>query len=204
MTESSDGGRGELRGVVPPGQHEQEKGRSASDSWEQRAAGLAGEMQRWLIKSSAKSVRDEFGGQVRKAFRGSDSKHADSWATATNEPPDAADEPPECAWCPVCRAARRIARARPAADGSGGPRLSDAADVVASAVRDALAGLDALLSYRPTGPVAEPGEPAAARPDAQSPAGPPAPAAGPGGAAPEAETTDVKRSEPENEPGDRG
>src|SRR5712671_926795 len=106
MTESSGGGQ-------------QDGSRAAGDSWERRAAGLASDMQRWLIKTGARSVRDEFGGQVkgqvRKAFRGSDSKQADSWATATNEPPDAADEAPECAWCPVCRAARRVARARSAA-----------------------------------------------------------------------------------------
>ena len=124
------------------------------ESWEQRAAGLASEIQRWLIRTSARNMRDELGGQVKKAFRGSDSQQADNWATATSEPPEAADEAPECAWCPVCRAARRIARAR-SADGSAGARVSDAADVVAAAVRDALAGLDSILSYRPGGPPAQ-------------------------------------------------
>src|SRR5215469_6329498 len=114
-------------------------------------------------------------GQVRRALRGSDSKQADSWATATNEPPDAADEAPECAWCPVCRAARRIARAR-SANGHSGSGLSDATDVVAAAVRDALAGIDSILSYRPGGPM----------PDRR-----------PSSAADHAE-------EPEDEPGDRG
>jgi hypothetical protein len=158
---------------------QRDQGQSAADSWERRAAGLASEMQRWLIRTSAKSMRDEFSGQVkgqvRKALRGSDSKQGDSWATATNEPPDAADEAPECAWCPVCRAARRIARAR-SANGHSGSGLSDAADVVAAAVRDALAGIDSILSYRPGGPM----------PDQQ-----------PSSAADHAE-------EPEDEPGDRG
>src|SRR5215470_14012135 len=92
-------------GQQPGGQQrssQRDQGQSAGDSWERRAAGLASEMQRWLIRTSAKSMRDEFSGQVkgqvRKALRGSDSKQADSWATATNEPPDAADEAPECAW----------------------------------------------------------------------------------------------------------
>ena len=164
-------------GQQPGGQREQ--GQSAGDSWERRAAGLASEMQRWLIRTSAKSMRDEFSGQVkgqvRKALRGSDSKQGDSWATATNEPPEAADEAPECAWCPVCRAARRIARSR-AANGHGGHGLSDAGDVVAAAVRDALASIDSILSYRPGGPM----------PDRQPP-----------GAADHAK-------EPEDEPGDRG
>jgi hypothetical protein len=168
------------QGGSQQGSSQRDQGLPAGDSWERRAAGLASEMQRWLIRTSAKSMRDEFSGQVkgqvRKALRGSDSKQADSWATATNEPPDAADEAPECAWCPVCRAARRISRARSADNGRDGPGLSDAADVVAAAVRDALAGIDSILSYRPGGPM----------PDRQSSSG--------------AEHAE----EPEDEPGDRG
>jgi hypothetical protein len=157
----------------------------AGNSWERRAAGLASDVQRWLIRTSARNVRDELSDQVRKVFRGQESEPADVWAAATTEPPDAADQPPECAWCPICRAARRIAESRIAAEnragapertagtagppdaskpaeGRGGPetwagpRLADAvdtvagaADVVAGAIRDALAGLDSILSYRP-------------------------------------------------------
>jgi hypothetical protein len=133
------------------------------EPWERRAAGVASEVQRWLIKTSARNMRDELGGQVKRAFRGSERSAGDSWATATTEPPHAADEAPECAWCPVCRAARRIAQARAGAEanqgsagrgrgsgGYGGPRLGDAADVMAGAVREALAGLDAILSHRPS------------------------------------------------------
>jgi len=155
------------------------RGGSAGDSWEQRATGAASEIQRWLIKTSARTMRDEIGGQVKgqvkKAFRGSDSEPGDSWATATTEPPHAADEAPECAWCPVCRAARRISQARSGTDSRGGPRLSDAADVMAAAVRDALSGIDSILSYRPGeagAPRAREGRPApAAEPpvDAESP-----------------------------------
>jgi len=122
------------------------------DSWERRASEMASEIQRWLIRASARSVRDELGEQVRRALRGGGGqgsagpggKEGDVWATATTERPG--DEPPECAWCPVCRAARRIARAR---SEHGGPQLADAADLVAGAVRDALVGLDSILSYRP-------------------------------------------------------
>lgn len=157
----------------------------AGSSWERRAAGLASEVQRWLIRTSAKNVRDELSDQVRKAFRGQDNEPSDAWAAATTEPPDAADQPPECAWCPICRAARRIAESRIAGEGSsrapehstaaperpsasarppgrgrpesgGGPVLTEAvdavagaADVVAGAIREALAGLDSILSYRP-------------------------------------------------------
>lgn len=179
------------------------KGRSARDSWEQRAAGVAGDLQRWLIKTGAKSMRDEFSdqvkGQVRRALRAPDAAQGDTWATATSEPPDVADEAPECAWCPVCRAARRISQAR-SSGADGGPRLSEAADVVAGAVRDALAGIDAVLSYRPGGPVPEPGsqhaqaprEPARPAPDHETQAG----------TAGDAEGDHVKG--PEDEPGDRG
>jgi len=122
---------------------------------------LANEVQRWLIRSSARNMRNELKGQVKKTFRGQDNNRADVWATATTEPPDAADQPPECAWCPICRAARRMAQAQ-AQGGSGGaatpadaapkgagPGLAGAADVLVGAARDALTGLDAILSYRP-------------------------------------------------------
>jgi hypothetical protein len=114
---------------------------------------VASEIQRWLIRTSARTMRDEIGGQVKgqvkKALRGSESEPGDSWSTATTEPPHAADEAPECAWCPVCRAARRISQARSGTESRSGPRLSDAADVMAAAVRDALSGIDSILSYRP-------------------------------------------------------
>jgi hypothetical protein len=144
MTEPS-GGKRRVNG-------QQRDNDASGDSWEQRAAGVASEIQRWLIKTSARNMRDELGGQVKKAFRGSERKTGDSWATATTEPPHAAEEAPECAWCPVCRAARRIAEARSGTEQrGGGPRVSDAADVMAGAVRDALAGIDSILSYRPSG-----------------------------------------------------
>jgi hypothetical protein len=144
MTEPSGGNR--------PVNGQQRDNGTSGDSWEQRAAGVASEIQRWLIRTSARNMRDELGGQVKKALRGPERKTGDSWATATAEPPHAADEAPECAWCPVCRAARRIAQARSGADSrSGGPRITDAADVMAGAMRDALSGIDSILSYRPTG-----------------------------------------------------
>ncbi|HVB42216.1 MAG TPA: hypothetical protein VNF47_05840 [Streptosporangiaceae bacterium] len=141
--------------MTEPRRTGKDSGGPSADSWEHRAAALATEVQRWLIKTSAKNMRDELGGQVKKAFRGRDAEPSDVWATATTEPPNAANEPPECAWCPICRAARRMSEARTAAAGSGpagagGAMLSDAADVIASAARDALAGLDSLLSYRPS------------------------------------------------------
>jgi hypothetical protein len=192
MTEPSGGGRGGERPASPA-------------SWERRAAGLATDVQRWLIRTSARSMRDELSGQVKKALRVPGGEHGDPWATATTEPPNAAAEAPECAWCPLCRAARRISQARAEAEhrqagearsGSqasaapgggaraGGPRLADAADMMAAAAREAVAALDAVLSYRP--PAAD-HPPAADRPPAAD--HPPA---------------DERGEEPQDEPGHRG
>src|SRR5262245_16556371 len=129
MTEPSGGKR--------PVNGQQRDSGNPVDSWEQRAAGMANDIQRWLIKKSARNVRDELGGQVKKALRGSERKTGDSWATATTEPPHAADEAPECAWCPVCRAARRIAHARSGSDSQdSGTRIFDAVDLMAGVARD--------------------------------------------------------------------
>jgi hypothetical protein len=158
MSESS--GRGEGNG-------------GATNSWEQRAAGLASEVQRWLIRSSAKNVKNELGGQVRKALRGQEAEPGDVWGTATTEPPRAAGEAPECAWCPVCRAARRIAESKSAPSGGHGSVLADAADVMTAAVKEVFSGLDSVLSYRPGG-------------QAESTARPPGGTAGPAGPADQA------------------
>jgi len=167
-------------------------------SWEQRAAGLASEMQRWLIRTSARNMRDELGGQVKKAFRGSGEDKADPWATATTEPPHAADEAPECAWCPLCRAARRLAQARAGADSRSGPRLSDAAEVMAGAMRDAFASFDSILSYRP-------GEPAPPRPapEPPHPAQPQPAAGGPIADAPVVEPPQPPDPKPADDPSER-
>ncbi len=143
----------------PSGQKRRAGGSRPGDSWERRAADLANDVQRWLIKSSARNMRDELGDQVKKAFRGQGGEPADVWATATTEPPDAADQPPECAWCPICRAARRMALAQGSGDAAASagaavpkgatPGLAGAADVLFGAARDALVGLDTILSYRP-------------------------------------------------------
>ncbi|HET9897125.1 MAG TPA: hypothetical protein VFQ44_19495 [Streptosporangiaceae bacterium] len=155
---------------------DRENGRAngSAESWERRASELADGVQRWLIKSSARTVRDEFGDQVRRAFRGKPSDPGEVWATATTEPPEALSEAPECSWCPICRAARRMAQAQAqsqepgkggsadmadasaaalagarAAASQAGPVLAGTANVLFGVARDALEGLDAILSYRP-------------------------------------------------------
>jgi hypothetical protein len=138
---------------------------NATADWERRAADLANEVQRWLIRQSARNMRDEFSGQIKKTLRGpAPSQAGDVWEQATTEPPDAASQPPECAWCPICRAARRMAQTQVSGGQAGGsPRpgpggasgagvsstLAGATDAIVGAARDALTGLDAILSYRP-------------------------------------------------------
>lgn len=139
--------------------------KGSSGDWERRAADLANDVQRWLIKASARNMRDELGDQVKKAIRGQDTagRHSgsgDVWSTATSEPARSISEAPECAWCPVCRAARRVAVARETGgEAKAAATLADVSGVLTGAVRDVLTGLDSMLSYRPgdlsgTGPTA--------------------------------------------------
>jgi hypothetical protein len=121
-----------------------------------RGAGpdITGEFQRWLIRSSARSMRRELTGQIRRTFGRPAQDNV--WDVATTEPPPGpSDEAPECAWCPVCRAARRIRESGPGV----GEQLADAGDVVAAAVQEALSAFEAVLSGRPRSG-REPGFPA--------------------------------------------
>jgi hypothetical protein len=105
---------------------------------------LAG-FQRWLIRSGTRSMRRELTGQVKRTFSGSKSATADVWDTATTEPPPETHDAPECAWCPICQAARRIRESGP---GLGG-QLAGVGDAVATAVQEALSAFDSVLSTRP-------------------------------------------------------
>jgi len=134
---------------------------------------LTGDIQRWLIRSGARSMRRELGEQFRKAWTGQRAEPtnpADVWNTATTEPPPELSEAPECAWCPVCRAARRIRESGP---GLGG-QLAGAGDAVAAAVQEALSAFDSVLSARPRAePADRPARPATDdRPETSAPDAP--------------------------------
>jgi hypothetical protein len=107
---------------------------------------LLGDLQRWLIRSSAKNMRRELEDQVRRTMGGKRQNRADVWDVATTEIPPEVGEAPECQWCPVCRAARRMRDTRPGLAG----QLSGAGEAVATAVQDAISALDSLLT-RPGG-----------------------------------------------------
>jgi hypothetical protein len=107
------------------------------------AADLAAGIQRWLIRSGTRSMRRELTGQFRRTFG---TETGDVWGIATTEPPpDDSGEAPECAWCPVCQAARRIRESGP---GLGG-QLAGAGDAVASVVQEAFSAFESVLSMRP-------------------------------------------------------
>jgi hypothetical protein len=118
---------------------------AAADDREPLGADLLAGFQRWLIRSGARSMRRELTGQVRRTISGNSPAKADVWDTATTEPPPETHEAPECAWCPICQAARRIRESGPGLSG----QLAGVGDAVATAVQEALSAFDSVLSTRP-------------------------------------------------------
>lgn len=84
-------------------------------------------------------MRREIEHSVRRTIGSARAEPEDTWGVATTEPPPDLSEAPECAWCPVCRAARRMRE-------SGLPGLASVSDAVAAAVQDAFGALDGVLS----------------------------------------------------------
>ena len=110
-----------------------------------------GDFQRWLMKAGAKSIGREVAGRVKSTIGGGGgggANKADVWETATTEEPT--DEPPECQWCPICRAARRYRDS----GGTGGSQFAGVGDTLAGLTRDAFSLFDAALraSQRPAPP----------------------------------------------------
>jgi len=170
-----------------------------------------GDFQRWLVRSGARSVSREVSDQIRSML-GHSAGPADVWTRATAPP---ADEAPECAWCPICRAARVLRESGPgvgsqmaAAGGAVGALARDAVSVVESALaatgRAAKAGTG--QGSAPSSSVwadvtaADPGEPAA---DPGEPSADPGePAADPGEPAAAREEPAAAREEPAVNPGE--
>jgi hypothetical protein len=164
-----------------------------------------GDFQRWLVRSGARSVSREVSDQIRSML-GHSAGPADVWTRATAPP---ADEAPECAWCPICRAARVLRESGPgvgsqmaAAGGAVGALARDAVSVVESALaatgRAAKAGTGQgpapsssvwadVTAADPGEPAADPGEPSA---------DPGEPAADPGEPAAAREEPAAAREEP--------
>jgi hypothetical protein len=116
-----------------------------------------GDLQRWLMRTGARSMTKDLTAPVRRAL-GQDRPPADVWDTATNRPVE--DEAPECAWCPVCRAARRMRESRQGASGFGGG--------LASVVQEAYSAFESAMKVPPassTRPSADPWKDAGREPD---------------------------------------
>jgi hypothetical protein len=114
-----------------------------------------GDFQRWMMKAGAKSIGRDVAGRVRSTLGGGGgAKNADVWDTATTEEPT--DEPPECQWCPICRAARRYRDS----GGTAGGQFAGVGDTLVGLTRDAFSLFDAALRppQRPASPSA--GQPA--------------------------------------------
>ena len=117
------------------------------------------DFQRWLMKAGARSLGRDVASKVRSTMGGSSSgKRASVWETATTEPPG--DEPPECQWCPVCRAARRY-RESGGTDSGLGSQLAGVGDVLAGLTRDAFGIFEAAMraSQRQAGTAPRPDAP---------------------------------------------
>jgi hypothetical protein len=130
-------GSGQSRGADRSG-----SGRSQQAGRRQPGADLVGDLQRWLIRSSARNMRSQFEDQVRRTLGGQRPDNSDVWDVATTEIPPDVGEAPECQWCPICRAARRMRDSSPGLTG----QLSGAGDAVAGAVQDAVRAFDSFLS----------------------------------------------------------
>ena len=130
-----------------------------------------GDFQRWLMKAGARSLSRDVANRVRATLGGgaSTNKHASVWETATTEPPG--DEPPECQWCPICRAARRYRDSGSTGAPDIGTQLAGVGDVLAGFTKDAFS----LFGAAVRNPQRPPGAPDAA--GAATPGAPGAPGA---------------------------
>jgi len=97
-----------------------------------------GDFQRWIVRSGARSVSREVSDQIRSAL-GVGGGPADVWAKATIPP---ADEAPECAWCPICRAARLLRESGPGVSS----QMSAAGEAMGGLARDAMSVFESALA----------------------------------------------------------
>jgi hypothetical protein len=105
------------------------------------------DFQRWLMRAGARSMAHQVADNVRRTLgqqRRETKGGGDVWDTATTELP--ADEPPECQWCPVCQAARRLRESGPGL----GAKLADAGGVLAGVLQDTFSAVDQMMKTQNT------------------------------------------------------
>jgi len=97
-----------------------------------------GDFQRWIVRSGARGLSREVSDQIRSVL-GRSGGPADVWARATAPP---ADEAPECAWCPLCRAARVLRESGPGVSS----QMAAATEAMNALARDAMSVLESALA----------------------------------------------------------
>jgi hypothetical protein len=97
-----------------------------------------GDFQRWLVRSGARGMSREVGDHLRSVL-GRAEGPGDVWARATAP---RGNEAPECAWCPVCRAARVLRESGPGVTS----QVSAAGEAAAVLVHDALSAFESVLA----------------------------------------------------------
>jgi hypothetical protein len=115
----------------------QSGGRSAKP-----ASDPVADFQRWLMRAGARSMAHQVADNVRRSLgqqRRESKGSGDVWDTATTEL--LSDEPPECQWCPVCQAARRLRESGPGL----GAKIADAGGVLAGVLQDTFSVVDQMM-----------------------------------------------------------
>ena len=123
------------------------------------------------MRAGARSIGANVADRVKSTLGGGGgAKNADVWETATTEAPG--DEPPECQWCPICRAARRYRDSGGAPAGAGSP-LAGVGDTLAGFTRDAFGLFEAAMRPVPPRPPAGYYSAASPQPTSTPPTGTP-------------------------------
>jgi hypothetical protein len=108
-----------------------------------------------------RQVSKQVTGQIRSTF-GRNQPTGDVWGSATANPTP--DDAPECAWCPLCRAARVLRESKPGRD----TRVTAVSDALGMVVQDAFNVLDAALATTGRPPPPQDGQRPAAGQAAQA------------------------------------
>jgi hypothetical protein len=134
---------------------------------EQPGSDPFGDFQRWLMKAGARSITRDVTDRVKSTMGGGRPKaYTDVWDEATTTDP--VEEPPECQWCPICRAARK---ARDSGGSSAGfsEQVAGAADALAGLTRDAFSLFESAMRTQSTAPRRPAGGPTTAKPPTAPP-----------------------------------
>ncbi|HEX6520644.1 MAG TPA: hypothetical protein VF070_11640 [Streptosporangiaceae bacterium] len=120
----------------------QSSGKQSQGRQAKPAGDPVADFQRWLMRAGARSMANQVADNVRRTLgqqKRNNKKSGDVWDTATTEPPP--DEPPECQWCPVCQAARRLRESGPGLSA----KIADAGGLLTALAQDAFSAVDQIM-----------------------------------------------------------